>query len=307
MRAFFEILSGPQACRRVALPPGQSLKVGRTDDADVALAHDKLLSGAHFALDFDGASCRVRDLGSARGTLLEGDPVSHGEVRDGDTIIAGETWFRVRLRPPPGGELSDDDRRLPDAVVRGVLAALATSATSAPPGAPLFAVLDAARDPGVLALLRDAEVLYQSLYEGMQGQLLSEEAPYLVELGSDPWFDELLVRRGWGRSWGVYLSSREPFREVRRHLRQFLFVKDEADRELYFRFYDPRVLRVFLPTCKARQVQALFTGVEALSMEGAETGELLVFTADAGRAKGQVVTIAAVDEPGNSHASRGGA
>jgi hypothetical protein len=139
--------------------------------------------------------------------------------------------------------------------------------------------------------VRDTEVPYQSLYEGMQAQVLSEEAPYLVELGKDAWFDERLVRRGWGRSWGVYLSSKEPFREVRRHLRQFLFVKDEAERELYFRFYDPRVLRVFLPTCKARQVQALFAAVEAFSMEDEEGRQLLRFIPDAGRANRHDVAL----------------
>ena len=36
-----------------------------------------------------------------------------------------------------------------------------------------------------------------------------------------------------------------PVDELRRHLRRFLLVKDESGRQLYFRYYDPRVLRLY--------------------------------------------------------------
>jgi hypothetical protein len=35
-------------------------------------------------------------------------------------------------------------------------------------------------------------------------------------------------------------------------------VKTEQGKMLYFRFYDPRVLRIFLPTCDAMQLRELF-------------------------------------------------
>ncbi|XXT18671.1 DUF4123 domain-containing protein [Sorangium sp. So ce429] len=286
MRAFLEVLSGPQACRRMTLVPGQEVRVGRTDEANVVVASDRQMSGVHFAIAFDGASCRVRDLASQKGTLLEGAAIQEAEVCDGDTIIAGNTWFRVRLRPPWGGALSEDDQRLLEPLVRGVTGALREQ------GAPLFAIVDAARDERVLALLRESDAAYQSLYEGLQGQVMAEQAPYLVELGGGSLFDEVLVRRGWGMSWGVYVASREPFREVRRHLRKFLFVKDEAGRDLYFRFYDPRVLRVFLPTCSARQSGAFFEGVEAFLMEGDAPEALLRFTATGGRSEREIATLA---------------
>jgi len=42
------------------------------------------------------------------------------------------------------------------------------------------------------------------------------------------------------------------------HLRSFLKVKEPDDKELFFRFYDPRVLRIFLPTCNAQEVFQFF-------------------------------------------------
>ena len=47
---------------------------------------------------------------------------------------------------------------------------------------PLYAVLDAARDIKILAVLMESKEEHQSLYEGVQGAQLSQVAPYLVRL-----------------------------------------------------------------------------------------------------------------------------
>ncbi len=86
---------------------------------------------------------------------------------------------------------------------------------------PLFCILDAARDSDALALLRQSGVEHQSLYEGAQALVLSEVAPYLVSLSSDSSFLSQLVKMGWGRSWGVFLTCQIPFRTLRRRLRRF--------------------------------------------------------------------------------------
>lgn len=114
---------------------------------------------------------------------------------------------------------------------------------------PVYTVLDAARDPSLLPLLQQSGEKYVSLYQGKLGEELAAVAPYLVALSPRGPFAEELVCRGWGNAWGIYLVARVPMKEVRDHLRHFLMVKNEDDDELYFRFYDPRVLRVFLPAC----------------------------------------------------------
>jgi len=144
-------------------------------------------------------------------------------------------------------------------------------------GEPLFAVLDSARDPRVLKLLEQSEEEYESLYEGPEGEQLAAVAPYLVRLSWDSALLQPLVHGGWGRNWGVFLTSTLPFMETRRHLRKFLKVQDEKMRKrMYFRFYDPRVLRVFLPSCSPEQ-RMEFGGPLGTFLLEDEKGKLLRF------------------------------
>ncbi|HYO52169.1 DUF4123 domain-containing protein [Archangium sp.] len=140
---------------------------------------------------------------------------------------------------------------------------------------PLFAVLDAARERRMLKLLQGAGEPFESLYEGEEGKELAEVAPYLVSLPKDSALLEQLMRSGWGRSWGLFLTSRLPFKETRRHLRKFLMIEDASTgKQLYFRFYDPRVLRMFLPTCTAEQRTEFLGRLGSILAEG-EKGEVL--------------------------------
>jgi hypothetical protein len=142
---------------------------------------------------------------------------------------------------------------------------------------PLYAVLDAARDGWILSRLMTSTEQYRSLYEGESGDSLAPVAPYLVQLSPGGALLDLLVTEGWGRSWGVYLSSRADFAEVRRHLRRFLIVQHEDGRELYFRFYDPRVMRAFVPSCTLAEARDFFGPLDTIwseEKEGAEAGML---------------------------------
>jgi hypothetical protein len=144
-------------------------------------------------------------------------------------------------------------------------------------GAPLFAVLDAARTGRILKLLQRSKEEYESLYEGPEAGKLSKVAPYLISLPAGCPDLEHILSQGWGESWGIYLSCGLPFKDLRRHLRRFLLVESEETREqLYFRFYDPRVLRVFLPMCTPAQRDEFFGEIHCFWMESRE-GELLRF------------------------------
>jgi hypothetical protein len=56
-------------------------------------------------------------------------------------------------------------------------------------------------------------------------------------------------------------------------LRTLLRVRDEAGRTLLFRFYDPRVLRAYLPTCTATEWQSVFGPVHQLICSADEDEE----------------------------------
>lgn len=262
------------ASRRAVLAPKTSLKIGRTDRADLVVPHDSRMSGVHVELSWDGSTCQLRDLKSAEGTLLDGEKVTSAEVSNGSWIRAGSTDFSVYIEestPPP----RDSIERSPEAQARAeqALGALREEARKAS----LYALLDAARSDRMLTLLRESVEAYRSLFEGLRGAVVEEVAPYLVELPGDSRLLGALVQEGWGNSWGVYLVSRRPLAEVRRHFRKLLYVKEEDTRkEMFFRFYDPRVLRVFLPSCTDRQIDELFGEIDEFVMEG-EEGEVLRF------------------------------
>lgn len=48
-------------------------------------------------------------------------------------------------------------------------------------------------------------------------------------------------------------------------------------REVYFRYYDPRVLRLFLPTCTPEEINTFFGPVACFLMEAEEPDILLQF------------------------------
>ena len=140
----------------------------------------------------------------------------------------------------------------------------------------LYAVLDAARDARIYSSTRGLAGA-RCLYEGEIPQPLAETAPYLVQLERGTAFTEWLLTDGWGQSWGVFLSTRASPDEVRRHLRHFLKVKDDAGRSLYFRYYDPRVLRVYLPTCNEEELKLLFGPVERFWCETEDGRSILEY------------------------------
>ncbi|WP_224366328.1 DUF4123 domain-containing protein [Hyalangium versicolor] len=139
----------------------------------------------------------------------------------------------------------------------------------------VYAVLDAARDEAVLPFLLSNEVRHECLYEGPLPREILAVAPYLVPLEREKPFTRELLKQAWGRSWGLFVTAFEDASTVRRHLRHFLKVKDEQGKRLYFRFYDPRVMRVFLPTCTPYELKALFGPLGSWSMEGPEGATLM--------------------------------
>jgi hypothetical protein len=128
-------------------------------------------------------------------------------------------------------------------------------------------------------------LLYRSLYKGSIGEALADLAPYLFDFSDAPDFRKWYMENGWGNAWGIMMQSTLPFEETYRHFRKFLLVKTEEGEELYFRFYDPRVLRVFLPTCDAAQLKDFFGPVDYFICEDEDAAFGLVFSFEHGLLK----------------------
>lgn len=270
-RLIVEVRGGRAHGTKAVILAGQTRTFGRTEIADIAVPHDPEMSSVHFELSWSGAQCRLRDRKSLRGTELNGAPVLKASVPHGGWIRAGRTDFMVYVEghgarlivsgDEGDAELGadDEDEAAPDPSEERRLAAAKTAlselrAESAKE--PLYAILDAARDPRILPILRESVERHQSLYEGTEGETLEDVAPYLVgPMQADSMLLDRLVMDGWGKRWGIYVTSRAPFKEIRRHFRRFLMVElEEKQTKAYFRFYDPWVFEEFLAISNSSQL-----------------------------------------------------
>jgi pSer/pThr/pTyr-binding forkhead associated (FHA) protein len=97
MRAALHITSGPYTGRRFSVRDGQIAQFGRTEWADVSFPQDATMSDLHFSIDSRGKQCLVRDLQSAGGTFVDGEPITQVALQTGMSISAGATSFVVVL------------------------------------------------------------------------------------------------------------------------------------------------------------------------------------------------------------------
>ena len=159
-----------------------------------------------------------------------------------------------------------------------------------------YAVLDGAAIPNLLDhLYGDEPPEFVCLYAGELEPDLAECAPYLIELKPEAPFTTWLVTEGWGNHWGIFVQSTTGLKGIRTHFRKFLMVKDPEENQIYLRFYDPRVLAVFLETCNEEELEAIFGPLNCYLCEGDSPAILLKLT----RLDDQL-TVTKVPLPGNS-------
>ena len=74
--------------------------------------------------------------------------------------------------------------------------------------------------------------------------------------------------RGSANKAQVLLKADTRKERLRKHLRGFV-VKDQRNRRLVFRYYDQRVLKVYLPTCTGDELETVFGPIERFWTENA--------------------------------------
>jgi len=148
-----------------------------------------------------------------------------------------------------------------------------------------FAVLDGASVPDLLPALVQAKEEWACLYRGALDPDLAEVAPYLVKLREKSELTDWILTEGWGNHWGVFAITQVGLEALRRHLRRFLRVKDPDGNVLYFRYYDPRVLPVYLPTCHRTEISYIFGPIRRFILEDQVPGRAVVLEHDSKRVK----------------------
>lgn len=302
------IVDGPQAGRRV--PLGRApVTFGRSSGAVVSFPLDSFMSGMHLSVQYALSCIIVIDLRSSNGTFLNGQRISQAMAVPGDVIRIGNLTMRLAIGTAPAPEAAESaDSPEPivvaptlemPAVTEPMIEAIAepaVEAIAAPVPAPvekvhqsvlnllcetalpLFCLVDPGTHEMISTLLGAAPEPKESLYDGAADNVLSKFAPYVVQLRPDSALLHALVENGWGRGWVCFFTSEAPLEELGRHFRKFFMVQLEGGNEIYFRFYDPRVLRGFLPAGSAEELAAFFGPVVEWLIEAKNSAMMLKIT-----------------------------
>jgi hypothetical protein len=149
------------------------------------------------------------------------------------------------------------------------------------PGIPawqsVWTILDGARDQHIYGAVQGCYLENCCLYAGTLAPELQVVAPYLVKLEREDRFTRYVINHGWDNHWGILFRSDARLDELRRHLRRFLVVRDFRGQRLIFRYYDPRVMRAYLPTCLTQELDFVFGPVDSYVMAGEEPGTMVEY------------------------------
>ena len=153
----------------------------------------------------------------------------------------------------------------------------------------LYGIVDTARDPRLYdRVLATPE--HVCLFAGALKPPLERTSPYLVDLTAAKDFASDW-RNEWGQSWGILCVSHADLAELRRHFRRFLQAKLPDGTVVLFRFYDPRVFRVYLPTCGVSQLETWFARVETYRVEAEGADQILLFGLGFDGLETQVISV----------------
>lgn len=133
-----------------------------------------------------------------------------------------------------------------------------------------YIVIDAARMEHAIHTAKELGSYYSCLYKGQSADDLENVAPYLFAFEKGSHFEKWYTENEWGNASGLLIRTDVSFEVLYKHLRKFLWVETEDAHDLYFRFYDPRVLPMFLEICNAQQLNEFFGPVENFICEDEE-------------------------------------
>jgi len=157
----------------------------------------------------------------------------------------------------------------------------------------VFTVLDGASVKQLPQLLWEHEPENICLYRGELEPDMAATAPYLVKLEYDHPFTKLVCEQGWGKHWGIFVitPAEVDIRAMRQHFRRFLMVYDPDGKLIYFRYYDPRVLRIYLPTCNTEETKIVFGPISTYITEEEEPSNLLRLSSDGEKVQAEKVPL----------------
>lgn len=132
----------------------------------------------------------------------------------------------------------------------------------------LYAVIDLATAKEIRPLIdRQVGSTAVTLFAQDQPRALLHVGPWLVRLSKAPEIASALSQYDRHVAWGYYVHSTFDILSLRKSLRYFNLAQIPPDRkEVLFRYWDPRVMRLFLEVASQHQRQRLFELIEQIDI-----------------------------------------
>lgn len=136
----------------------------------------------------------------------------------------------------------------------------------------LYAIIDGASEDGLMPMLAELDPPAACLYAPPVQPDLVDIAPYVVLVDDDvkEWLD---ARE---KPWGIYISTDADLKNIRSHLRKYLYVLlPDSEKPVFFRFYDPRNIWLLTSALTDWELHSFMGPVEKIStnFEGNERVE----------------------------------
>lgn len=123
----------------------------------------------------------------------------------------------------------------------------------------LYGIIDAAQDERIYPLLKKKADIYLSLYNNDVNESLKSAGPVLFQFRQNDILSAWLIIHGQFNNWFILFASLGvTMIDMRRHFKRFAMVEAPNGKHMYFRYYDPRVLRNYLPSCNEEERKYIF-------------------------------------------------
>ncbi len=314
------ISAGPRSGEVYLLTPNVAWVVGRSSDCSIPI-EDSMISRRHFEIIWNGVTCVLTDLGSTNGTTLNGKRASCEVLKHDDVILAGKSAFHIEVTEEPILSPSETaspvaaprpmeeplqavtqepespacEPARPLAIFQSAEPTLAREAVEPEEGSiqhallrsldrsagtDLYAIVDGSQDLELAFTGRLMGNDVYTLFSGDMAEPVAHAGPCLIALRDSVQFLERWVETLGGNA-GILLETSADLETLYAHLREIFVVEDEEGQEYFFRYYDPRVLRTYLPTCTERELRDFFGPVQRWIAEDEKAGGYSVYAIEA--------------------------
>jgi hypothetical protein len=148
-------------------------------------------------------------------------------------------------------------------------------------GKNIFCIIDAAIDDNLYHEIKNSGWDYRCLYKKgvhYEGERLTDAlaatAVYLLLLDPDKVPVEQFIGRQLGKHRVIFLQANASIGELTDHFSGLLKAMDENGNLFNFRYFDPRILRVYLPTCTEEEKHIFYGPAQIFWAEDRDNGML---------------------------------